>query len=68
MLAGSALAVTASDAAERKACHWPPEGGSNTCLTITRLDNGLCSIRVGIDVQMGPDYAQFIIDHHGAIG
>ena len=65
---GSVLAVTASAVSAIQACHWPPEGGSNTCLTITRLDNGVCSIHVGIDVHMSPDDAQFIIDHHGAIG
>jgi hypothetical protein len=65
LLAASAVAVTASAASAQMACHWPPEGGSNTCLTIVALGNDVYSIHVGIDVHMSQQEAQAIIDANG---
>jgi hypothetical protein len=68
VIAASALAVTASAVSAIQACHSPPEGGSNTCLTLEPLGNGVCSVLVGIDVDMSQQYAQAIIDHYQVNG
>ncbi len=65
VIAGSALAVTASTASATQACNWPREGGSNTCLTIAPTNTVRCPIHVGIDVQMSRQEAQALMDAEG---
>jgi hypothetical protein len=65
VITASAWAVTASAVSAEMACHWPPEGGSNTCLTIEPVGNGFYSVHVGIDIQMSPQAAQTIIAENG---
>jgi hypothetical protein len=74
VIAGSAL-ITGPAAAQQPqqtmACYHPPEGGSNTCLTITVVeDPGFspgadCELHVGIDVQMSRQAAQALIAAKG---
>jgi hypothetical protein len=66
MIAASALAVIASAASAEMACNAPPEGGSNTCLTIEPQGNHyVYPVHVGIDIQMSRQDAQTIIDENG---
>jgi hypothetical protein len=67
MIAGSALAVTASTATATQACAQPQEGRANTCLTIVRTNDvrGHCDIRVGIDIEMRLKDAQDLINDAG---
>jgi hypothetical protein len=67
VIAGSALAVTASTAAATQACAQPREGRANTCLTITRTNDvrGHCDILIGIDIEMPRQDAQDLINASG---
>ena len=67
VIAGSALAVTASTASATQACAQPREGRANTCLTIARSTTvrGHCSILVGIDIKMRQQDAQNLINDAG---
>ena len=62
MIAASAVAVTASAVSATMACNFPPQGGSNTCLTIEPLGNDIYIIHVGIDVEMSRQDAQTLIN------
>lgn len=68
VLTGSALALTASVASAKMACNYPPGGGSNTCLTITNLGNGIYSVLVGIDVHESAAEVQRLLNDAQAAG
>lgn len=61
----SFLVLSASAASAAMRCKSPPEGGSNTCLTIENQGFGIYKVVVGIDVQMSQQQAQSIIDANG---
>ena len=66
LLVGSAVALTEAAALMEvpgPACNYP--WGSNTCLSITRLGNGIWGVLVGIDVNMSRQQAQAILNAGG---
>ena len=67
MLVGSAVALTeaATLPMPGPACNYP--SGSNTCLTIRYLGNGIYSVLVGIDVHMSRQEAQSIVNAGGEL-
>ena len=67
VIAASVVAVTTSAALAQMACNWPPEGGSNTCLTLENQGAGIYNVRVGIDVYMSQQEAQYLIDVNGGL-
>jgi hypothetical protein len=64
VIAGSALALTAAAAAAADPhCNYPY--GSNTCLTLEDQGGGIYNTRVGIDIRMSQEEAQYLIDVNG---
>lgn len=68
LLVGSVVALTEAAALMEvpgPACNYP--WGSNTCLSITRLGNGIWGVLVGIDVHMSRQQAQAILNAGGEL-